>query len=185
MLLPILVGCTTMVHVQATHPAAEVGIVKSTSMPSYDALPANISGVGEASGRVHYSVFDTYWAWARVQGEDPAITRMPTTIAGGPLVTCVVGLVVWPLLPGCFFLTKPSSRLLVLHVDEPTDQLPVHSDDGITSTQPQQATLSGATSDPEAIDLLFKMTQLKTLHDQGLITDEEYEATRQRILDSM
>jgi len=184
MLLPLMVACTTMVHVRATHPAAEVGVVKSTSMPPYDALPANMTGTGEVRGRVHYSVFDTYWAWARLEGGDPAITRMPTSVAGGPLMSCVVGLVVWPFLPGCFFLTKPSSRLLVLHVVEPPHQVPVPQNDGITAAPPA-ATLTNAKADPEAIDLMFKMTQLKTLHDQGLISDEEYAAKRKELLDSM
>jgi hypothetical protein len=184
MLLPVLLACTTMVHVRATHPAAEVGVVKSTSMPPYDALPANITGVGDVRGRVHYSVFDTYWAWAKLDGGDPSIANMPTAVAGGPLLTCLVGVVVWPFLPGCLFLTKPSSKTLVLHVVEPPEQVPVPRNDGITEAPPA-ATLSNARSDQEAIDLTFKMMQLQTLHDQGLITDAEYAAKRKELLDSM
>jgi hypothetical protein len=181
MLIFALVGCMTRVHVQASMPEADVGIIRSSSMPQPDALAAQIRGVGEASGMVSYTAFDDYWGWARVEGGEPTIGKIPSELSTGPLVTCFVGILLWPLLVGCFFVSKPTSAVLLLHVNAPTPEGPPP----IAVLEPANLTIPVSEASRLGTDIGSKLVELKALYDQGLITEEEYAAKRKALLDGL
>jgi Short C-terminal domain len=65
------------------------------------------------------------------------------------------------------------------------------TDDGLEATY-LAASLRGTSSEPPAVDaakqrpaVAERLSELQQLHDQGLVTDEEYAAARQRILDEL
>ena len=116
MLLLTMVGCMAKVHVQSSVPGAEVGLISQVARPSEAALSARHRGRGEVRAKVPFSVFDTWWAWVRADGYETAIVKLPQTAAAAPSVSCAGGVVVPPLLAGCFFVTRPKRGTLLVEL---------------------------------------------------------------------
>lgn len=116
-------ACTATIRVETSIPGAEIGVVSADTMPREGELWAQHRGTGSLDAQVYYSVFDTWWAWARAEGYETSIVALPTKLAGGPTASCAVGVLLFPFLAGCFFVSKPRPETLYIDM-VPADTAP-------------------------------------------------------------
>jgi hypothetical protein len=109
-------ACTTQIQVATSMPEAEIGVLRSTSMPSGEPA-AEHRGTGTLSATVRYSVFDTWWLWTRAPGGEVLVQRYPTELSVGPVVSCASGVLLLVPLLGCFYVTKPVSHEIMVQVE--------------------------------------------------------------------